>query len=244
VALLATVLASGGVEAQRSGGLRHVVLSVPATDSGWRPTELRVAVGDLIVVRATGYVGIGRFSRDVDASGIPAGGSGGLGHVYLELRVGNAAPKPAGTNTVYAAQAAGGLYFRVHDARYDDNAGAFSVDVLVIPDASIPPAVMPGEAGVLPSGEVIDRMKSFLKMFATAEEAYFAERSHYANDYHELAIRLPPEITVERLVVPESGNGWSVVVRHEILLGVRCATAINASNPLDPAATDMQIVCK
>lgn len=224
--------------------VRHVALSVPGGDSGWQSTGIDVDAGDVIAVRATGFVTVGRFSRRVDARGVHAGGSLAQGTEYLELRVGHGTPTFVGTNKVYVAIGSGMLAFHVYDVQYDDNAGAFTVDAIVLPAALIPDAISPREVGMAPASDVAEWLRHSLKTFATAQEVFFVEHMRYAPTVEALALTLPAGTVVERLTLNVKRTGWSAVVRHQDLPDLRCGTAIGMPNPLDPSATDMQLVCR
>lgn len=225
-------------------GVRHVALTVPARDSNWTSTELTVDEGDLIAVRAAGTVVIGVFSREVDAAGLAPGTSAGVGSVYLELRIGDGRAAPIGRSGSHEALTSGELQFRVHDVRYDDNAGAFHIDVIVVPATAIPHATAPEDPPTLATTEALDAMRRFLKLLATAQEAYFVEHTQYANAFGELGVRPPEGLAVDRLTVATKGAGWSAIVRHDAAPSVRCAAAVNTVNPFDRTAEEMQVVCR
>lgn len=258
--LVLTLAAPHGALAQMSGpSIQHLAFLVPAADSGWRSTTVDVDEGDLIVVRASGFITIGRFSRDVDARGVRAAGSSAQGTVYLEMRVGRGTPTFVGTNSVHTATAAGRLEFRVFDTRYDDNAGTFRVDVIIVPSDHIPDATTlregtprratplstpPSRVEMAPASDVSEYLTHFLKTLATHEEVYFVDHLRYSRMVQDLSLPMPTGIVVERLTVSARGTGWAAVVRHQDMPNLRCGTAIAMSNPLDPSATDMQIVCR
>ena len=225
-------------------GVRHIALSVPARDSNWTSTELTVDEGDLIAVRAAGTVVIGVFSREVDADGLAPGTSAGMGKAYLELRIGQGHAVPIGRSGSHEALASGELQFRVHDVRYDDNAGAFHVDVVVVPATAIPHATAPEDPPALATTEALDAMRRFLKLLATAEEAYFVDHNQYTAAFPELGLHAPAGIGVDRITVATKGAGWSAIVRHDAAPNVRCAAALNTVNPFDRTAAEMQVVCR
>jgi hypothetical protein len=225
-------------------GVRHVALSVPARDSNWTSTELTVDEGDLIAVRVAGTVVVGVFSREVDANGLAPGTSAGVGNVYLELRIGAGRATPIGRSGSHEALTSGELQFRVHDVRYDDNAGTFHVDVVVVPATAIPHATAPEDPPALATTEALDAMRRFLKLLATAEEAYFVEHTQYASAFGELGVRPQEGLAVDRLTVATKGAGWSAIVRHDAAPNVRCAAAVNTVNPFDRTAEEMQVVCR
>jgi len=225
-------------------GVRHVTLTVPARDSNWTSTELTVDEGDLIAVRAAGTVVIGVFSREVDADGLAPGTSAGVGTSYLELRIGERRAVPIGRSGSLEALASGELQFRLHDLRYDDNAGAFHVDIIIVPATAIPHATAPEAPPALATTEALDAMRRFLRLLATAEEAYFVEHTQYAASFGDLRVRLPEAVGIDRLTVATKGAGWSAIVRHDAAPNVRCAAAVNTVNPFDRTAEDMQVVCR
>lgn len=247
MAILVLAAAFGRASAQetaRRAQVHHLSLTVAAGDSAWRATDLEIEEGDLLTIRASGLITIGRFARDVDPRGVPVGGSAALGTVYLEYRIGESAAAPVGTTMATIATRSGTLGLHVRDTRYDDNAGAFTVDVIAVPGALIPDVRQPGETEIAPSSEIVEYLQSFLKMFATAEEAYFADHARYAARVSDLAVQLPAGVIVQGLLLGERGTGWSIIVRHENLPRIRCATATNMVNPLDSSAAELQAVCK
>jgi hypothetical protein len=244
-----------GIPLQAQGtrlGVRHLLLSVPAADSAWSSSRIIVNAGDLITVKATGTISIGRYSRNVDANGVPIGRSGGLGRVYLELRIGSAAPAPAGANSVHTVKVAGELRFRVHDERYDDNIGNFQVDVVIVPAGVIPPArdvetlaeVEPEETADAQRRDVMDLLKAFLRRLAVTEEAYFVDHARYASEVTDLQVTPQPGVEIRSIAVREDGTGWSAIVRHTEEPRVECAIAINTANPFDRSVADAQAACR
>lgn len=241
---LALLLAARGQLHAQALGVRHVALTVAARDSNWTSTELTVDEGDLIAVRAAGTVVIGVFSREVDADGLAPGTSAGVGKAYLELRIGEGRAVPIGRSGSHEALTSGELQLRVHDNRYDDNAGAFHVDVVVVPATAIPHATAPEDPPALATTEALDAMRRFLKLLATAQEAYFVEHTQYASTFSDLGLRLPDGVGVDRITVATKGAGWSAIVRHDAAPSVRCAAALNSVNPFDRTAEEMQVVCR
>jgi len=119
----------------RSTVLRAEV-SVPAANDEWTASGITVAVNDLVLVRATGRVRLGRLAGEVGPAGVLGSGHGpGL----LLGKIGSASMFPVGVQTFVVATQAGPLQFKVRDSRYDDNDGSFSVDVIVVPASLIPP---------------------------------------------------------------------------------------------------------
>src|SRR5512135_2319077 len=81
--------------------IRHVIVTVAATNDEWTPTGLTVNAGDLIVVRAPGYVKIGEFAGERDAAGFGHNSTAAAVNGSLEYKVGVGAGKPAGKFDVH-----------------------------------------------------------------------------------------------------------------------------------------------
>lgn len=124
--------------------IRHVVVSVAATNDEWTPTGLTLNGGDLVIVRAPGYVKIGGLAGERDAAGFGHNSTVAAPNGSLEYKVGVGAGKPAGKFDVHVVDNTGELKFRIRDTDYHDNQGQFQVDVIVVPPGAIPPAPGPG----------------------------------------------------------------------------------------------------
>src|SRR5690348_7233522 len=116
----------------QSTPIRHVVVSVASTNDEWTTTGLSVGPKDMIIVNAPGTVKVGQATGEVDAAGAKPGSRSSTGYGVLEFKVGVSAGKPSGVFSLLRPDGTGELKFRVKDTRYDDNAGAFEVDVVVI----------------------------------------------------------------------------------------------------------------
>jgi len=118
--------------------LSSIQLQVAGTNDEWTNSNLVVAVGDMVLITAEGRVRVGRVMGETDANGR------GSGEGLLEFKIGVGAAQRAGVRACIAVDQAGALKLRVRDARYTDNEGSYTVTVLHIPAAAIPPAkVMP-----------------------------------------------------------------------------------------------------
>lgn len=231
--------------AQQTTGIRHVSLTVAATSDEWTPTGLVVGASDYVIVRAAGVIRVGQYTGDVGANGsMPANIAAGSG--FLEYKVGVEAGRPAGEFGLHVPRTGGELKLRVHDNRYEDNSGAFSVDVLIVPAEAIPPAVDPAtaiqagsSAGAL---SAVVGMQSFLRGLVTAEEAYFSDSAKYSPRIRDLKIRQPQGVVLVSLA-PVPG-AWSAVVRNPALPSLSCAISVNTPNPIDTAAGDGEPVCR
>jgi hypothetical protein len=141
VAGLLLTFSATTLPAQPSGsGIRHVLVTVAATNDEWTPSGLTVSAGDMVIVRAPGYIQIGGMSGERDAAGYGHNGTTATPNGSLEYKVGVSAGKPAGKFDVHVVDDSGELKFRVRDSDYRDNRGQFEVDVIVLPPSSIPPA--------------------------------------------------------------------------------------------------------
>jgi len=118
--------------------LSSIQLHVAGTNDEWTNTNIVVAPGDIVLTNAEGRVRIGRVMGEVDANGR------GTGEGLLEYKIGVGAAQHAGKRAFITIDQAGALKLRVRDARYDDNSGSYTVTIVHIPAAAIPPAkVMP-----------------------------------------------------------------------------------------------------
>src|SRR4051794_6511930 len=114
----------------------------------------------------------------------------------------------AGARLFYAVQTEGELKFRVADTRYDDNAGNYEVDVLIIPEGAVPPATRVGEAGTPSQMDVatalIIAMKSDLRNMVSAEESFFADSGRYTQSLAAIHYTFTSGVKLASL---NTGNG-------------------------------------
>ena len=242
--LLLTVGVADGQQVQPK--IRHIVVSVVATNDEWTTTGLNVDTDDMILVTAAGRITVGSMTGQVDAAGSPSG------YGLLEYKVGVGAGKPAGKGGLLTAPARGELKFRVKDTRYDDNAGAFEVDVIVVPQVVIPAATrvgdMPQQDAVSAAANdlakaIITEMKTWLRDMVSTEETFFSDSARYTNKLSQLNTKLPQGVTLKSLNTPTK-DSWTAVVTHVRMPTVQCAIAVNAKNPVVPTAGEGEPSCK
>jgi hypothetical protein len=113
-----------------------VAISIPAANDEWTSTGISVSANDIVLIRAGGRVKVGQMAGEVGPNGAFNSRHGpGL----LLAKIGTTVMVPVGDQAFIVAAQGGLLRFKVQDTRYDDNQGAFTVDVIVIPAALIPP---------------------------------------------------------------------------------------------------------
>lgn len=120
-------------------GEAHQV-SIAAGNDEWTSTGIKVAPGDLVVTFATGKVTVGQVVGEVDADGRNNSGNL-LGYGFIEGKVGSGNPFSVGQRFPFSPDQPGTLKLRVHDTKYSDNSGAFTVTVIRIPVALLPQVV-------------------------------------------------------------------------------------------------------
>lgn len=147
VAVLALLLSSETIAAQSSRQgpagrqMKHVSVSVAATNDEWTPLGITVAPGDLVIVQASGTVRYRSGGGEVDAIGALPGNASSANSGALQMKVGAGAGKLAGKSALHVSEESGELKLRVIDNRYEDNSGMYEVDVIILPVAALPPVV-------------------------------------------------------------------------------------------------------
>lgn len=227
--------------AQERAQVRRVEISVAADDSAWATTGLLVQEGDRIDVHATGMISVSRFWFKVDADGRSRLSWGERGSRYLEYRIGEELPKPAGKLAIVTATTAGLLQFRVHDKNYDDNYGSLKVDVVALAGDALPEPSDPDDEKT-DLGAVIALLKYTLGAITKVADETFVTKGHYDNPFSGGRVTLPPGITADGITIDE--HGYAVSIQHFYAPKARCAIAHNMRNRFDSAAGDRQIVCQ
>jgi hypothetical protein len=140
-----------------TGALVDTQLTVDARDDEWMSTGTTVTPGDLIVVRASGTVGLS--ARGMTATpGRKATNAGKITYENgaLELKIGKTFR--VFTDEMYVADASvqGDVKLRVKDTEYGDNSGAYVVRFVVIrvPTQSTAQATDSAAASSSPSGRI------------------------------------------------------------------------------------------
>lgn len=112
---------------------RHT-LTVAGGNDEWTTTTLKVAPGDILLIKATGSVTVGGFLGKTN----PDGNNGGVGQ--LQMKIGATAVHPVGSVRYISVTEAGTAKLRVYDTNYQDNSGEYAVEVIHIPVSLIPEA--------------------------------------------------------------------------------------------------------
>ena len=84
-------------------------------------------------------------------------------------------------------------------------------------------------------------LKSDLRNLATAQEAYYYEKSEYANAISLLDISISPGVTLN--IVEASSSGWSADATHAAANPLTCAMFIGSAAPLPPATGEGVVGC-
>lgn len=239
--LAAVVACASTLRAQAKPVVRHVQLRVAADDSAWMTTGLIVNEGDRIDVRATGTISVSRFWFRVEANGIRKGGGGERGSSYLEYRIGEELPKPAGKVVFLTADASGLLQFRVHDDNYDDNDGSLELDVLAVSGEAVPEATAPNE-GNTDLASIIATMSNLLDVLTRVADESFSAKGFYPNPFLDPRVKLPDGITASRLSA--DAKGYTIGLQHFDKPKARCAISYRMRNPFDEKASDRETVCQ
>jgi type IV pilus assembly protein PilA len=83
---------------------------------------------------------------------------------------------------------------------------------------------------------------SDLRNLVTAEEAFFADSSHYTATVGQLKYQNSNGVNTPNIV---TGAGfWTATTTHTQLPGVTCGVSINTTNPVTTAAAEGQPICK
>jgi hypothetical protein len=193
---------------------------------------------------------VSHFGFSVDANGISRFGWGERGSSYLEYRIGQGSPKPAGKAATLTADVSGELQLRVHDADYSDNYGKLHVDVVAMSADAVPPRPV---AVTTPAGAeepkeykpdlagVIAVMKYTLNDILKAADESFAAKGRYENPFITDRVKLPHGIYTTGFSTDL--GGYSIILKH-VDPKVRCGVAVKRPNPLDHAIPERQIVCQ
>lgn len=112
-------------------------ITVKGKNDEWTDSGLKIEAGDLVVVKAEGEVLIGSWAGKVNANG-QNNHVDGLGR--LTMKVGETGLERIGKRGFVEGdgELVGAIKFKVHDKKYEDNDGAFTVTVTRIPACAIP----------------------------------------------------------------------------------------------------------
>jgi hypothetical protein len=124
-------------EARVCSEILHEEITVDGRNDEWTSAQVKIGPRDLVLVFAEGQVKVGGWTGEVGPGGAP--GVEGIGR--LEMKVGTGTVVPVGARWVGAFQEGGTIKFRVHDTKYGDNSGSFSIHLIIVPAGVLPPAV-------------------------------------------------------------------------------------------------------
>jgi len=84
-------------------------------------------------------------------------------------------------------------------------------------------------------------LKADLRNLATAQEAYFYEKSEYADAIGLLDVSVSPGVTLT--IVEAGAGGWSADATHSAANPLTCAIFIGNASPLAPATGEGLVGC-
>lgn len=132
--VLATLLSTAAQAVPPAEKITRYALTIAGGNDEWTTTTLKVAPGDILLIKATGAVTVGSYLGQTG----PDGTNGGIGQ--LQLKIGATAVQPVGSVRYITVAEAGTAKLRVYDTNYQDNLGEFAVEVIRIPASLIPEA--------------------------------------------------------------------------------------------------------
>ena len=136
VAAAAMCAVAFAVRAEPCSSITNEIVSVDVRNDEWTPVSIKPKAGDLVIVRAGGLVKIAHtLLGEVGPRGTVNGGG------RLDMKVGTGAAIPVADRWVGAFKDPGPIRFRINTERYQDNSGAYRVNVIVIPAGTLPAAV-------------------------------------------------------------------------------------------------------
>lgn len=122
--------------------LRLRTAQINARDSDWQSCGFVLNKGDRVAVVASGtiYISNGKTERHPDSQEQPMEGGDWRRPAagVLELKLGTLVELTGAKTVVEATEDGKELKFRVRDSNYKDNSGAYTVQVLLIPNDAIP----------------------------------------------------------------------------------------------------------
>jgi hypothetical protein len=122
--------------AEVCSSITNEVVSVDVRNDEWTPATIKLKPGDLVIIRAGGLV---KIAHTLLGEVTPRGNPGGAGR--LDMKVGSGTVVPVGDRWVGSLLDPGTIKFRINAERYQDNAGAYRVNVIVVPAGTLPPSV-------------------------------------------------------------------------------------------------------
>jgi hypothetical protein len=116
--------------------ITNEIVSVDVRNDDWTPATIKLKDGDLVIIQAAGLV---KIAHTLLGQVTPRGNPGGVGR--LDMKVGTGTVVPVGDRWVGSLRDPGTIRFRINAERYQDNAGAYRVNVIVVPAGALPPTV-------------------------------------------------------------------------------------------------------
>jgi hypothetical protein len=92
-----------------------------------------------------------------------------------------------------------------------------------------------------PSSSLRDALHATLRNIVVAQEQYFTSNARYASDLSRLNVVIPPGVSVPAIRL--TTGGWTATASHIAMVGVNCAVAVNAVNPVDSDTKSGEPVC-
>jgi hypothetical protein len=133
---LAGVPFAAGAEPPAAAPCSSIAFHTVAVDSRndeWTSAQIKVQVGDLVIVMAQGEAVIGAWFGKVGPNGHPNGPG------RLEMKIGTGNVATVGEKWVGEVEVAGAVKFRIHDTDRKDDTGGYGVGIIVIPKGAVPP---------------------------------------------------------------------------------------------------------
>jgi hypothetical protein len=145
VVLLAAAALGAAPHAARAevcSGITNETVTVDIRKDDWTAAAVRIRPGDIVIVHASGVVKLAHtLLGEIGPKGT-ANGSGRLDmKVFTESKVDTAPVVPVGDRWVGSFREPVTVRFRVNSERFQENAGAYKVSVIVVPAGALPPAV-------------------------------------------------------------------------------------------------------
>lgn len=113
--------------------------------------------------------------------------------------------------------------------------------VLATPVAALAQQATPDSATVVAATRTL---KSDLRNFVTAQEAYFADHTTYARSLPEWATVFHPSRGVTLVLLTSSGTGHSEIAIDERVPGLVCAMYVGTSPPPLGKGAEGEVVCR
>lgn len=132
--VVAISLSSTVFAAPQADNITRHTLTIAGANDEWTTTSLKVAPGDILLIKASGAVTVGSFIGQTTPDGIEKG----IGQ--LQLKIGATSVQRVGSVRYISVTETGTAKLRVYDTNYQDNSGEYAVEVIRIPASLIPNA--------------------------------------------------------------------------------------------------------